>query len=83
MMLDVFILTYVREMHHISLSSPRVMFVIENVPMPDQEWVGDASQSLRPAVQAVTRRANITVNSMNSEITANESFTSMNNSIIS
>lgn len=49
MSLDVFILTYVREMHLISLSSPRVMFVIESLTIPNQDasWAGDIDQSMR------------------------------------
>lgn len=37
MSLDFFILSYVREMHLISLSSPRVMFFIESVTLPNQD----------------------------------------------
>lgn len=55
MTLDVYILTYVREMHLISLSSPRVMFVIESLSLPTQEssWVGDYDQgAVRPPTVA-------------------------------
>lgn len=79
-----FILTYVREMHRISLSSPRVTFVIESISIPnqDQAWIGDVDQSLRPAGQVSQRRLMPAVNSMASD-SVNDSFTSVNNSIIS
>lgn len=79
-----FILTYVREMHLISLSSPRVMFVIENLCLPnqDQTWVGDVDQSLRQHVAPPQHRLNPVVNSAASE-SINDSFSSVNNSIIS
>ena len=48
MTLDTYILTYAREMHLISLSSPRVMFVIESLSLPQESsWHGDADQSIR------------------------------------
>lgn len=52
MTLDTYILTFVREMHLISLSSPRVMFVIESLSLPAQEssWTGDMDQSIRPSL---------------------------------
>lgn len=80
-----FILTYTREMHCISLSSPRVMFVIENVSIPnqDQTWVGDVDQSLRQQAPVAQRRLNTIINTATSDSIINDSFSSVNNSIIS
>jgi hypothetical protein len=80
--LDFFILTFVREMHQISLSSPRVMFVIESVSLhnQDQSILDVDHQVSRSAPASSQRRMNPVVNSLASDSTVNDSFNSMNNS---
>jgi len=59
-------------MHVISLSSPRVMFVIESLSLPAQEssWTGDLDQSVRSPPGAASLRRNV-------NIPANDSFHSL------
>jgi len=81
MCLDFYILTFVREMHSISLSSPRVMFVIDSlsVQTPDNSYTNDDTVEI---IRSSTRRGQTPNLDQSLQVSVGRQFTSSASQVI-